>query len=368
MIAAPALCAVLTTFAGALLVERSRRRRTEHALQTSEAARRSSDHEAQTLAGRLIAGQESERRRIARDLHDNLSQKLALLCIDIESLATGASGRAPLAEAVADLSERVGDIAGDVHRLSHDLHPPKLEMLGLEPTIEGLCCDLTRRCGVQITFRSGGLGRRVPSDVALCLFRIAQETLQNVVKHSGAAAAAVHLRRTRSDIRLHIADDGKGFDLAAKHGTGLGLLNMRERARLAAGRLAIRSTARGTHIVVDLPIEYDVSATDHERVAGESRAPTGMIPQTDWVSGSPHVMAGAPGDVSTPETLAASSTRQPIDRPPADDAMWSEVCLCPPDRPEEETNARMRAKKLATTAVAVAMLMNAMIFSANNVM
>jgi signal transduction histidine kinase len=284
MTTALAVCAVQAALVAALLAERSRRRRAEHALQSSEAARRSSDREAQTLAGRLIVSQESERRRIARDLHDNLSQQLALLCIDIECLATGASGRSTLAEAVSRLSERAGDIAGDVHRLSHDLHPPKLDVLGLGPTIESLCRDLSTRCHVQIGFRSEAVDRRVPADVALCLFRIAQEALQNVVKHSGATAAAVRLRTTRFGIRLHVADGGQGFDQASNHITGLGLLSMRERVRFAGGRIAIRSTTGGTHVVVTLPIEHDVPAIDRERVVGDSRVRTGKSPRTGSVS------------------------------------------------------------------------------------
>ena len=111
IVAVAALCAVQAALVAALLVQRSRQRRAEYALRASEAARRSSDREAQTLAGRLILSQESERRRIARDLHDNLSQKLALLCIDIECLGTRTPAPAPLAEAVAHLFERAADIA-----------------------------------------------------------------------------------------------------------------------------------------------------------------------------------------------------------------------------------------------------------------
>jgi signal transduction histidine kinase len=254
------VCAEQTALVAALLAEKSRRREAERALATSEAARRSSEREAQTLAGRLILSQESERRRIARDLHDNLSQKLALLCMDIDRLAAGASVAA-LAEAVAHLSERAGDIAGDVHRLSHDLHPPKLEILGLVPAIQSVCRDLSRLSNLQIVFRSATGGRRVPADVALCLFRISQEALQNVVKHSGATAATVRLRTTQSGICLHIADGGKGFCQTSIGGSGLGLLSMRERVRFAGGRIAIRSTAghRGTHVVVNLPIDQNVS-------------------------------------------------------------------------------------------------------------
>ena len=315
MMVALVLGAVQTALVAALLAERSRRRRAERALATSEAARRSSDREAQTLAGRLILSQESERQRIARDLHDNLSQKLAALCIELTRLGNGASASAAVAGAVARLSERARDIADDVRRLAHDLHPPNLELLGLAPAIKSLCLDMSRIHNLQITFRSEAVSRRVPADVALCLFRISQEALQNVVKHSDTTAATVRLRTTRTGIRLHIADGGKGFCETSNDGSGLGLRSMRERVRFARGRIAIRSTADhgGAHIVVNLPIDHDGSGADH---------------------GPTRLRFGRDADA----VLAGQG---------------------PPDRPEREKSIRMRAKQLATTAVAVAILMNA---------
>jgi signal transduction histidine kinase len=115
---------------------------------------------------------------------------------------------------------------------------------------------------VQIAFRSKAMNRHVPASVALCLFRIAQEALQNVVKHSGATAATVRLRMTGSGIGLHIADGGGGFNQPSNHGTGLGLLSMRERVHFAAGRIVIRSAAaRETHIVIYIPLDQDTFGT-----------------------------------------------------------------------------------------------------------
>ncbi len=253
MITVMALCVLQAAVVSALIAQRSRRRRAEHALRTCEAALRSSIGEAQTLAGRLIVSQESERARIARDLHDNLGQKLSLLCIDIDRLGVGGAGAAAIVEAASHLSERAHDIASDVHRLSHDLHPPSLEILGLAQAIEHLCRDVSCRRSVRIAFRHRAMARCVPAEVALCLFRITQEALQNIVNHSDAKAATVRLALTGRDIRLQIADSGQGFDVASKDGMGLGLLSMRERTRFAGGRIAIRSVAgRGTRIVVRL--------------------------------------------------------------------------------------------------------------------
>ena len=246
-----------TAFVVLLLVQRGRRRRAEEALRTSEAALRGSYAEVRELAGRLISAQESERRRIARDLHDDLSQKLALLSIEIEGLAARpAASTAALAEAAHKLAMQTGDIAGDVHRLSHDLHPARLEIIGLVPALDGLCRDLSRQHDLRVEFRKRGMDHPVPTAPALCLFRIAQEALSNVMKHSGSKSATVQISSTRNGVRLRVADRGAGFDATAREAAGLGLRSMRERVNFAGGRISIRSAAgRGTRIVVHLPIE-----------------------------------------------------------------------------------------------------------------
>ena len=190
----------------------ARLRGAERALRKSDAVLHSNDRGKAILPSRLIAVQESERRHIARELHDNVGQKLALLCIEIESFgAHRGAVPAALAEGIASLSERVRDIISDVHCLSHDLHPPKLELLGLSQAIAGLCDDVSSRSSVRIEFRQGVVSPCVSADAALCLFRVTQESLQNVVKHSGARAAIVHLTQARRNIHLHVSDGGKGF-------------------------------------------------------------------------------------------------------------------------------------------------------------
>jgi len=256
VIATVAIVAAQTVLLSLLLVQRARRRRAEQALRTSEGALRRSYAEVQDLAGRLITAQESERRRIARDLHDDLSQKLTLLGLEIGRLAL----RPPASlEAVAhlaqELSERTGNIAGDVHRLSHDLHPARLDIIGLVPALEGLCREVSQQYDRRIEFRHRKMEHPIPSAHALCLFRIVQEALHNVVKHSGASSATVRLIPTPSGVRLRVADRGAGFDATVRAGEGLGLLSMRERVHFAGGRIALRSAVgRGTRIVVNLPI------------------------------------------------------------------------------------------------------------------
>jgi signal transduction histidine kinase len=242
MIAIPATVLVLAHSAliAALLVQRLKRRRAEDAVR------------------RLLATQESERCRLAHELHDNLSQKLALLCLDIASLNAHASREPAIGESVVRLSERTKDIALDVHCLTHDLHPPALELLGLSPAIERLCRDVSRQCGIRIDFNSPAVSRRISRNAALCLFRITQEALQNIVKHSGARHATVSLAEAGRKIRLHIADSGKGFDRTWTDRTGLGLLSMRERALFAGGRMGIRTAVdRGTRIMATLLMNWE---------------------------------------------------------------------------------------------------------------
>ncbi len=239
---------------GLLLLLRGRRRRAELALRDSESALRSSDHEVQSLAGRLIAAQEEERARIARELHDDLSQQLALLSMDIDQLVrcTGtADGVIYHARAAAI---RAGEIATDVHNLSHELHPVRLEMLGLGLALRDLCREMSAGHDLHIGFEHEQIPRSIPPDVALCLFRIAQEALRNIVKHSGAREAQVRVWRADGMLALHIADWGRGFSHEQHGSVGLGLVSMRERARLVGGQIAVQSNAgKGTRIDVRVP-------------------------------------------------------------------------------------------------------------------
>jgi PAS domain S-box-containing protein len=242
----------------------SERRQAEDALRRNEAALRASYLEIQDLAGRLIAAQEAERRRIARELHDDLSQKLALLNIDIELLER-ASGASPgeMSARVRDLSHRAGEIAASVHLLSHELHPSKLEALGLVASIESHCRDIRNQHDVAVDFQSSGVTMSIAPDLALCLYRIVQEALHNVVKHSGADKASVQLIRDRDSLVLHIADPGMGFAPEEHDRTGLGLVSMRERVHHLGGKLVIHSApGSGTRIGVRVPLEPTRSAAD----------------------------------------------------------------------------------------------------------
>ena len=193
-----------------LLMQRASRRRAERALRVNEEALLMSQDDTRRLAGRLIAAQEVERARIARELHDDISQKVALLAMDISQVALGTApgmrGKAHV------MTERVAEIGTDLHNLSHELHPAKLQILGLVQATQILCRDLADRHRVDIDFVHDRMPSNVPPDPALCLFRITQEALQNVVKHSGARNAAVKLTGSAESLQLEISDSGGGFD------------------------------------------------------------------------------------------------------------------------------------------------------------
>ena len=240
-----------------LLVQRASRRRAEQRLQQAVGDLRQSQDELRELTGRLLQAQEIERRRIARELHDDLNQNLALLSVELDMIGQNPSHSASVHERLQKLSAQVKQLSSSVHDLSHQLHPSKLEQLGLVAAIRSLCKEFTQAHGLPIIFEDRGLTTAFAADTALCLYRIAQEALQNVVKHSGARRVEVELIEEAAFLRLRVIDDGKGFDAGSLTGReSLGLVSMRERVRLVHGELAINSQpAAGTRIEVRVPLD-----------------------------------------------------------------------------------------------------------------
>ena len=235
----------------ALLIQLARRRKAEGALRVNEHALQVSQEDTRKLAGRLIAAQEVERARIARELHDDLSQKVALLSMDIHQIAATEApalrGRAKL------MAERAAELGTDLHNLSHELHPAKLQIFGLVTATQQLCRDLAAHHRVSIDFLHDHMPSDVIPDQALCLYRITQEALQNVVKHSGARAAVVRLTGVPDSLQLEISDTGSGFD-TSELGDGMGLLSMRERVNFLGGHIKIWSKpGMGTCVSVQVP-------------------------------------------------------------------------------------------------------------------
>ena len=205
------------------------------------------------MTGKLIEAQEQERARIGRELHDDIGQRLALLALDIDLLQENPS---KISLRLRDLRTQIDEISGDIQSLSHDLHAVKLEYLGIVAGIKSWCVDFGVRFKIQISF-SGNLRTQLPRSIGICLFRVVQEALHNVVKHSGAKRAEVNLRECPSEVHLVIRDAGRGFDANEVRG-GLGLISMRERIRLVNGAISIDSKPRrGTTIYVRVPLQMN---------------------------------------------------------------------------------------------------------------
>jgi PAS domain S-box-containing protein len=235
------------------------RKRAEEALREQQAMLRVSLERIQELAGRLIIAQEAERKRIARDLHDDINQQLAGLSLALSGLKRrlGEHDRATLEASVTTLQERTNDLADSVRRLSHDLHPGVLQQVGLTAALEFHCAEFQRQHGIEVTLGTMKDLTAIPPDAALCLFRAVQEVLRNVAKHAGARRAQVVLSRENDQLTLTIADDGRGFDPTGvrRAGGGLGLLSIEERARLLHGSVQIETGAkRGTTVRIAIPM------------------------------------------------------------------------------------------------------------------
>lgn len=240
-------------------VDITQRKLAEEVIRENEAVLRDSHREIQDLAGRLIASQEVERARIARDLHDDLSQQLAGLAIALSSVKRRLGVVAPDAGDVLDdvssLQQRTVSLAESVRRLSHDLHPGVLAHAGLVATLASHCEEIQRGYGVEVTFTAEGDFESTDAGTTLCLYRVAQEALRNVILHAAASRAEVRLLRRGDLAELTIADDGRGFDIVeAGTATGLGLVSINERVRLAGGTSAIvTEVMKGTSLRVQVP-------------------------------------------------------------------------------------------------------------------
>ena len=201
-----------------------------------------------------------ERSRIARELHDDISQQLAVLKIDLKLLGRTVQG--PAEAVAAEAVKRTEDIVTSVHDLSHRLHPARLRLVGLVEALDGLQSELSKP-DVTITFAHENVPPMLAPDLNLCLFRIVQEALQNALKYSKARNVSVDLRGVSDGIALTIVDDGVGFDVDAAWGRGLGLISMHERVEAIGGTFEIRSSpGAGTRLEVSVPasILHDTEA------------------------------------------------------------------------------------------------------------
>lgn len=217
---------------------------------------------------RLIEAQEQERTRIARELHDDINQRLALLAVELEAarqkLPDSADDMRLLLEAVRD---RIQDTSFDLQSISHQLHSSKLEYLGIVAAIKSFCNERSSSHNIEIDFSHDDIPGPVSHEVSLALFRVLQEALQNAVKHSHVRYFEVELNCSNSELHLRVSDRGVGFDTAtALKQPGLGLISMQERVRLVNGTIAIKSKPMGG-TTVDVHVPFTV-ASDEEQAAG----------------------------------------------------------------------------------------------------
>lgn len=242
IVAALTIMLVQALLIGALLQQSTRRRRAER--------------EAQSLGGRLITAHEDERRRLARELHDDVSQRLAALAIRSARLDAGPE-TPERREAVAWIRDHLAELSEDVHSLSYRLHPTVIEDLGLVEALRAECDRVARAEPIRIELDAREVPASLPADAAVSVFRVAQEALRNVVRHANAREVRVNLQADDRCLVLTVQDNGAGFDPSIRHGgVSLGIASMRERVRLFGGELEVDSApGRGTTITARLPLQ-----------------------------------------------------------------------------------------------------------------
>jgi PAS domain S-box-containing protein len=219
--------------------------------------RKSAEESLRELGGRLIAAQEEERTRIARELNDDLGQRTALAIIDLDLLKQDLPKLPEQAKQhLSTATKVIMDLSSDIRRISHRLRPSRLDILGVAAALRDLCNELSKQHAMQIHFAERGLPRDLSKNVTLCIFRVVQEALRNVIEHSGVSEAKVELSGDPNGVDLCVSDSGVGFHLESTKVQGrLGLVSIRERVRLVRGQLSIDSQpSRGTTIRVHIPL------------------------------------------------------------------------------------------------------------------
>jgi PAS domain S-box-containing protein len=238
------------------VAERTRELSQANARLRRQVAQRKQIQEARSeLLRRLVHAQEEEHRRIARELHDDLTQQLAVLAIDAGRLERVPGCPPEAREKARGMREQLVALSEDVHSLSRQLHPSILYDLGLVDALRSECLSLEQRDGIKIKYRAENVPPDLPRGVALCIYRVAQEALRNVVRHAQSPRASVWLLANEEELFLRVRDRGVGFEVAARGKAGLGLESMRERARLIQARLTVRSRrGEGTKVTVRAPL------------------------------------------------------------------------------------------------------------------
>jgi PAS domain S-box-containing protein len=226
------------------------------------------------VSGQLIEAQEKERGRIARDLHDDICQRLALLAMEI-ARANRSANESSEKQRLQEIRKRCSEIARDVQSLSHQLHSSKLDYLGVVAAIRGFCEEFSRQHEVSVEITDAGVPHPLPKDISLCLFRVAQEALHNAVKYSGVDRFTVEIVGMADCVQLVVCDTGAGFDVeATKRNRGLGLVSMQERVHLVHGSFSVESKpGQGTKVLVVVPVIAENGWSPEDR---ESNVPASL--------------------------------------------------------------------------------------------
>jgi PAS domain S-box-containing protein len=247
-----------------LIVDISERKEAEEALRESEEALRKSYARIEDLAGRLIASQEEERRHIARELHDDLNQQVAALAIGISRLKRQfPDAGAAVQEQIVKLRNKTDLLSERIRQVSHELHSSVLQHVGLPAALNSYCAEFSDREGIAVALDIGDGIEGVSPEAALCLYRVAQESLRNVAMHSGARRADVTLARANGAVELRVVDQGVGFDPGQAHECrGLGLVSMEERVKLLHGSFVLTTRpGAGTELRAQIPLRGENGQT-----------------------------------------------------------------------------------------------------------
>jgi signal transduction histidine kinase len=208
------------------------------------------------VSGQLIDAQEKERRRLARELHDDVCQRLAMLSLKIEKVSKGwGRGQLSVADQLEQIWQQCSNLTGDVQALSHELHPSILDNLGLATAVKSFCREVAEQNGVVVEFAGRNIPDSVPREVSLSLFRVVQEAVRNAIKYSGEKHFEVRLQGASGYLELEVNDEGGGFDAATTNGGGLGLVSMAERIHQVNGTFTVDSQPNaGTRIRARVPV------------------------------------------------------------------------------------------------------------------
>jgi len=263
IIGAISLCMIETILISGLLVQRTQRSRMQKGLRQSETALRESYSRIQDLAGRLIEARDQERQHIAREIHDDLTQRVAAIGIGLSALRRKfPEADVAVRDRISFVLEQVTGLNEWIRRLSHELHPSILEHTGLVPSLREYCKELTNQQDIEVSLDiHEGLGS-IDTNLSLCLYRVAQESLHNIAKHAGTRSAEIRLARQDDALNLTVTDHGVGFDPKIA-GCGLGLMSMEERVKLLHGTFQVKTgLGAGTEITVRIPLR-----SSHEQSA-----------------------------------------------------------------------------------------------------